>query len=445
MNRRNALSLLVVFLSCPAFANVVGAGTQNFNPITDGLDYVTVHSTKTLKPGLFNLGLFANYAVNSLPYVDTSTQSRTHFNDTLTSTDVSLGVGLLPAWDVGISIPAVISQTFDNQGTYGNFTRNGRTETRLNTKYRFAGDDNGGLAAIGTVNFLATEDDPFAGHGAGPIYNLELALDHAFSNILTGAINLGHRWRSPGTPVSPSFIDPMRNQFIASIGGSYLFENTDTKLIGEIFGAIPAQSQSTNESRNLTSMELIAGVKHDFTNELAAHAGVGTELIQGVSSPDWRVYAGLNYTFGPLWHREERVQRDEVVTTVSTKTEVSEEVAPAPKQEKFKVGVILFDTNSDTLADSHKAVLADLVTNLRTHDFKKLTIEGHTDSVGSVNYNNNLSQRRADAIRAYLVKEERFDANKIVAIGYGPSRPIASNGNFQGRQANRRVEFLIDR
>ena len=80
-----------------ASANVVGSDTQNFNPTTDGLDFVTVQSSETLEPGIFNLGLFINYAVNSLPnYEDVTTQTRTNFHDTLWSSDFNLGVGVFP-------------------------------------------------------------------------------------------------------------------------------------------------------------------------------------------------------------------------------------------------------------------------------------------------------------------------------------------------------------
>src|SRR5690606_20770787 len=83
-----------------AFANVVGADTQNFNPTTSGLDFVTVHSSETLQPGILNFGLFFNYAVNSLPnYVKQGTQERFSFSDTLLSSDFNFGLGLAQNWD----------------------------------------------------------------------------------------------------------------------------------------------------------------------------------------------------------------------------------------------------------------------------------------------------------------------------------------------------------
>src|SRR5690606_37953641 len=78
-----------------ANANVVGVDTQNFNPVTNGLDFVTVHSSETLEPGIINLGLFWNLAGNTLPNLENvSDQSFTEVTDTLLSMDFNLGLGL---------------------------------------------------------------------------------------------------------------------------------------------------------------------------------------------------------------------------------------------------------------------------------------------------------------------------------------------------------------
>ena len=69
-------------------------------------------------------------------------------------------------------------------------------------------------------------------------------------------------------------------------------------------------------------------------------------------------------------------------------------------------------------------------------------IEGHTDGIGSVAYNMKLSQRRADAVKAYLVGKS-VDGGHLVAQGYGKSHPIASNDTDEGRAQNRRVEFDV--
>jgi outer membrane protein OmpA-like peptidoglycan-associated protein len=421
----------LMFLFTPkSDANIVGAGTQNFNPITNGLDFATVHSSKTLEPGILNLGAFLNTAVNSLPYVDTGVQSRTDLNDSLTSSDLNFGIGILPRLDIGFSFPALITQSIDNEtGVRGNFVSTGSTEIRANAKWRFLEGAKYGVATILSTNFPRTRNDPYAGSDSGPTVNLEFAGDYTWSLRTITAFNIGVRKRSPGTPIPGSFIEPMGDQFIASAAISYLLEGTDTKFIGEVFGAVPLGSQGVNPSRNLTSFEALAGIKQDISQELSLHAGAGTELKQGVSSPDWRVYAGLNYTFGPVWNSSAEVKSR----------------GGSEARERYSVGNILFEFDSDKMINDYPRVLASLVRELKRKSFKKLTIEGHTDSLGRKTYNMELSQRRANSIKSYLVDKEGIDAAKIDAVGLGPAQPVASNGNYQGRQANRRVEFEIER
>jgi outer membrane protein OmpA-like peptidoglycan-associated protein len=75
---------------------------------------------------------------------------------------------------------------------------------------------------------------------------------------------------------------------------------------------------------------------------------------------------------------------------------------------------------------------------------RNLIVEGHTDSQGSDSYNQGLSQRRADAVRDYLV-QRGYPADRIQARGMGKSHPIADNASPEGRANNRRVEIVIER
>ena len=69
-------------------------------------------------------------------------------------------------------------------------------------------------------------------------------------------------------------------------------------------------------------------------------------------------------------------------------------------------------------------------------------VEGNTDSVGSDAYNQKLSERRADAVKDVLVKSD-IDGSRITTVGYGESRPVASNDTEEGRAKNRRVSIVV--
>lgn len=79
---------------------------------------------------------------------------------------------------------------------------------------------------------------------------------------------------------------------------------------------------------------------------------------------------------------------------------------------------------------------------LKQHPDLKLTIEGHTDNVGNVEVNKTLSERRAAAVKAFLVANHGVDAVRLDARGLGDQKPVAPNTTPEGRQQNRRVELV---
>jgi OOP family OmpA-OmpF porin len=103
---------------------------------------------------------------------------------------------------------------------------------------------------------------------------------------------------------------------------------------------------------------------------------------------------------------------------------------------------VLFDFDKAMIKGDYSKDIEDLADLMKKYpdQLKKITIEGHTDSVGSADYNQKLSQRRADAVKAYLIEKGGIDADRLTAIGYGEDRPVASNATEEGRRKNRRVE-----
>jgi outer membrane protein OmpA-like peptidoglycan-associated protein len=104
-------------------------------------------------------------------------------------------------------------------------------------------------------------------------------------------------------------------------------------------------------------------------------------------------------------------------------------------------GSVLFRTNDATLLPAAQTRL-DQVAEALVAKQQNVVIEGYTDSRGSQSTNMELSQRRAESVRAYLVSRG-FPAEKISARGMGPDKPIAENGTAEGRANNRRVEIVI--
>jgi outer membrane protein OmpA-like peptidoglycan-associated protein len=108
-------------------------------------------------------------------------------------------------------------------------------------------------------------------------------------------------------------------------------------------------------------------------------------------------------------------------------------------------GGVLFKSAQSTLLPSAQVKLDQVATALlEITPTRDLIVEGHTDSCGSESYNQGLSQRRADAVRDYLV-QKGYPADRIQTRGMGEGSPIASNTSPEGRANNRRVEIVVER
>ena len=103
---------------------------------------------------------------------------------------------------------------------------------------------------------------------------------------------------------------------------------------------------------------------------------------------------------------------------------------------------VLFDFNKYTLKPGAREKMAKVSGILLAYPGLKIQVEGHTDSIGTEEYNQRLSEQRADTVRDYLVAQGVPNMT-VTAVGFGKSRPVASNDSDAGRQQNRRVELVV--
>ncbi|WP_410505629.1 OmpA family protein [Janthinobacterium sp.] len=121
------------------------------------------------------------------------------------------------------------------------------------------------------------------------------------------------------------------------------------------------------------------------------------------------------------------------------------EAAPAPVPVSEKVNIAaeaLFDFDKSTLKPEGKAALDALLAQLRGMNTEVMITVGHTDSVGSAQYNQKLSIRRADAVKAYVVSKG-LEASRVYTEGKGEAQPVADNKSAEGRAKNRRVTIEV--
>ena len=116
--------------------------------------------------------------------------------------------------------------------------------------------------------------------------------------------------------------------------------------------------------------------------------------------------------------------------------------APVAAQKVTYAADAFFDFDKSVLKPEGRAKLDDLVSKIKGINLEVIIAVGHTDSVGSAAYNQKLSVRRAESVKAYLVSKG-VSGRRVRGKGYGGTKPIADNRNEATRRLNRRVEFTI--
>lgn len=130
--------------------------------------------------------------------------------------------------------------------------------------------------------------------------------------------------------------------------------------------------------------------------------------------------------------------------TKTASTTVTVNPPPPPPKVVDRLSLhINFDTNKSDIRKADVPELEKAIAFIKKYPGHKVSIEGHTDDRGSEKYNQALSERRAAAVKDYIVKKGGAEAGKIKTVGYGETKPIADNKTKKGQFENRRVEVLI--
>lgn len=111
-------------------------------------------------------------------------------------------------------------------------------------------------------------------------------------------------------------------------------------------------------------------------------------------------------------------------------------------EKRVEIQGIYFDFASDKIGEASEPVLKDIGEVLRQNPGWNVTVEGHTDNIGTAAFNQDLSQRRAAAVKQALVERYHIGPDRLDTVGYGFSRPKESNDTLEGRARNRRVELV---
>lgn len=215
--------------------------------------------------------------------------------------------------------------------------------------------------------------------------------------------------------------------------------------IGTLGQALHAQ-----DVRNLDLPDQVA-VLSGAAQKLLASSKASAELIQSyqaqIAAMEQRI-AGLQgfsrqqeEAAARLAAQREFNERFDKVQQYFSKDEA--EVYKQGNQLVIRMRGIKFPVGQATLTPENYHLLTKVQRAIHTFSPGSIIIEGHTDSTGSAELNQRLSQQRADAVKAYLSANDADIVDHIKAIGYGPDRPLASNNTAEGRAINRRIDVRI--
>lgn len=190
-----------------------------------------------------------------------------------------------------------------------------------------------------------------------------------------------------------------------------------------------------HNSTKFNDLEVLPGIDFNLSPELT----IRPTGLAGLTdpSPDWGVGVGLVYTFTvPSFSLPKAPPPPPPMAAAEPAP------PPPPARKKIVLRGVNFDFDKANIRQDAAPVLDEAVATLKEASTINIAVEGHTDSKGSDEYNQKLSERRADAVRDYLAGHG-VSKSRMTSAGFGESRPVASNDTDEGRAQNRRVELRV--
>lgn len=258
------------------------------------------------------------------------------------------------------------------------------------------------------------------------------------------------------------------------VSGRYHFN--DTGILGfEPYAGINVGEQlieSLNNPNSDENNELMTGVELGVQRAFFKHVilDLGTRQAYSQDREYWegQVYAGLNLAFGISNDSDDRVEEEvvpatpaEVVTGDSDGDGVNDDRDRCPSTasgavvdadgcqvyetlEQRETSVIYFGFDRDTIQGQFSDEIRGVAERLNGGEQGHIRVEGHADSTGPAEYNQGLSERRAQSVKERLMQEYKVSGDRISTEGFGERKPVADNSTREGRAKNRRAEIIVE-
>jgi outer membrane protein OmpA-like peptidoglycan-associated protein len=426
-----AFSVITAFYAFPAYAGH-NADIITINPATDGGKYINLHQSNTMPQWSYNVGGMFDYGFEPLEYADAAGNRRRGIVDDLLMLNVNGAIAWTDWWLMGINVPLALWETFYNpnaaavavqkQTFYGKLG-----DARVEMKFRLLDIEryHVGLSIVPFFYFPTGKEEYFLGNGMWSPGGL-IAFDADIKNRVSLALNVGYR-NYAKTRYDVNNTNAVIDDTMILNGGVNVRITDSWAVLGEVLSESVLSGLWKNQLQNPAEF-LVAGrfTPQKYAKGLAVTVGGGRGITTGIGSPDFRALVGVNYR-----HLKEAAPPPPV------------EVEAAVEEKIVITQKIHFEFDRAVIRPISYPILDDVASLLqRNTQIRRVRVEGHTDWIGSDAYNQALSERRANAVRNYLI-QKGIEPDRLEAVGYGESRPIADNESVKGRARNRRTEFTV--
>jgi uncharacterized protein (TIGR03382 family) len=353
-------------------------------------------------------------------------------------------VGSVALWNrlqLAADLPLIVAQDQNpDLGMTPTETRYTLGDLRFAPKLRVWGDRESAIAVIASFSLPTAGKGDYTGD-PGLSFAPELAVSTRSGRFRFSG-NAGYRVRERAEVVNLIVDD----EIFGRLGAAYRLGDPDSGPELATSLGLATSASDPGSAANSNYVELLAGVTFAINDSLSAFAGGGVGLEQGFGSPDWRLIGGLRY-----YHRTHEPKPRPIAkrpppapAEEEPEEEEPEEELAVLKEDRIEIlERIHFEFDKAVILEESYPILDAVARIIRRHpELAIIRVEGHTDAKASHTYNDSLSQRRAEAVREYL-SNRGVDDVRLEAVGYGETRPIATNATDEGRAANRRVQFMI--
>jgi outer membrane protein OmpA-like peptidoglycan-associated protein len=430
--------------------------------------YFDLPISESLRQGNFAMGLFGTYEqVFNARFNAGSDVTRLQLERY--GLTLSGAYGILDNLELGVAVPgattaAEIHQVIGGERSSGDDHETGLGKIRVGLKYRPAELN---FPSLSTIGFAGLALEPFV---EIQTQDTERGLSYPYRdqdtvygiNLLMGgqAGPIGIHWRLGYSRTDGSNVDnfevigsPFRNNYNLPTRGfsdgerlSYAlaFNVQPTPALNLIVkGDGDTSARHPWDTSQDWRLNALAGAIYGLPNGLALHAAWQVDLhdpIPGgkVSELDYRLIAGVSYSFA------RPAAAPPPPPPLPPPPLPPPPVAPPERQvERIVLQSVHFEFDKSQLTPLGRRVLDEAAQKLQDNPGLTVEIEGHTDSIGTDQYNLGLGQRRAEVVKAYLALQHQVNPQRMTAMSYGESRPVADNRTAEGRALNRRVEFKV--